>query len=67
MEPRTTPDGAALRGLGWGIAISGGGSKGAYAVGVVRALAEAGVFDEGLAAVRAIHGVSTGALDLNAG
>jgi predicted acylesterase/phospholipase RssA len=55
-------DGLELRRFGWGLALSGGGAKGAYSAGVVRALERAGIFGDGLAAVRAVHGVSTGAL-----
>jgi predicted acylesterase/phospholipase RssA len=58
----TLPDGAELRRLGWGLALSGGGAKGAYCAGVVRALHTAGVFEDDLSAVWALHGVSTGAL-----
>jgi len=57
-----TPEGSRLRRLGWGFALSGGGAKGAYCAGVVRAFETAGVFGDDLAKVHAVHGVSTGAL-----
>ena len=44
----------------WGLVLSGGGGKGAYQVGVFRALAEKGLLDY----ITAISGASVGALNL---
>lgn len=44
----------------WGLVLSGGGGKGAYQVGVFRALAEKGILDY----ITAISGASVGALNL---
>ena len=42
-----------------GLVLSGGGGKGAYQIGVLRALAEAGILDE----VKAVAGTSIGAVN----